>query len=1455
MRKKLLTGMAAGLFLWVGAPSQAGTFVHNLNSDPSADITFVGDARWVDTGSFDGTGYISLTDAENSKLASIILPDFDQGGSISSFQAKLKLRMGGGTVGGTIADGFSFNLTSPDDPDLVSGTAVGEEGTTTGLVIALDTFDNGSEAPALDVKLDNVLIARARAVGPSTLLDPIFADAQGRGLVLDTPGVDWADLVINLNADGALTVSWKGLEIFTNLPTGYRGRPGRFMLGARTGGVNANHWVDNIDVTTSTATAGGPHVSAFKPRAHGGTGSRTSIELAVTDGATALDPATINLKLDGATVAHSVAKQGTVSTVSFAPAELVVGSTHTVELSYSDNGNPAAASSYSFRFWVSSPFAPNTLFIEAEDFNFGHGLWIKDRPIGMTGVYPGGDYQDLGDGIDGTVGDGSDLGIDYFEVNKGNDQAVYRPGTGVEAGKRNGPAGLNRLDFDVQINHVVGWSDAGDWLNFTRQFPALAVGKGYKVYARLASGGADEAAQLDLVTSGATTTTQTLTKLGEFRAPATGGWDTWHLVPLKDSAGNETFIKISGERTLRFTVLPGNLDFDYLAFVPTDVPALLPPAVSSTTPAANSFAAPDQTITVVITDRDTKVVANTIKLFVDDVDVTSASTITDTAEGATISYKPATLFPPNSSHKFKLTFEDNDSPPQLLVSEVNFAVGAYKIVPGSSASKPGDVNTALPGFRARIHQMAIQRFPGDANLSANAERQLANGYIDPATGQPYENLADLSSAEADGIFNVPDFINWTGDPTEAGNFTTGNGFTDQPIPGIPGSTGSTDSIAAEILTFLDLAAGTYRFGVNSDDGFKVTVGPNPRDAFSPVLGIFDGGRGAADTLFDFYVEASGIYPFRLTWWEGTGGANVEFFMVDTSTGTRTLINNRDAANHVKAYRESSSNPAYVSRLVPAVDQRGVDPDTDIIVELTDAKTIIDSSSVQITLDGNPVNAVVNKNGGVTTATVATGVVLAPLSVHTATLSYKHGSPAETVNQTWTFTVANFPTLPIGIGSAPGSGTASQPGFLVKIHQVDAGAESFNAGDPQNRISRAESQLRGLAVADGGGPRPNVADLSGAGTDGLFTITGLINWSGDGDPAGPDPAGNFNANNNYPDGPIPGIPGTTGHTDYIAGELRTYVEFPTAGIYRMGVNSDDGFRVSPAEAGGRDGVIHIDSPADISGPIYTIEAGSNWAVPLVEIGSVSGEVVLADPLEGCQALVNAEAVKGKIVLMYRGTCRFDNKAAHAKKAGAIGVIISQILRAGQVRSPLEMGGDPTLGALPILGQAIRIDIPVTMVPLPDGDKMKAKLSGGTKVMVKMGYETTTLGSFDAGRGASDTIFTFNVPQAGVYPFRCVWYEGGGGANLEWFSVTRAGDRVLLNDVAQGGLKTFRARTFTQPRPEFTVFRIQGGNLHLEWTGGGTLELSDQVTGPWVDTGLTSPVEGAIDRPARFGRIKR
>jgi hypothetical protein len=161
----------------------------------------------------------------------------------------------------------------------------------------------------------------------------------------------------------------------------------------------------------------------------------------------------------------------------------------------------------------------------------------------------------------------------------------------------------------------------------------------------------------------------------------------------------------------------------------------------------------------------------------------------------------------------------------------------------------------------------------------------------------------------------------------------------------------------------------------------------------------------------------------------------------------------------------------------------------------------------------------------------------------------------------------------------------------------------------------------------------------------------------------------------------------------------------------------------------------------------------------------------------------------------------------------------------------------------------------MIAKPDGVRIKAALDAGENITVSWALDTTpALGAYDGGRGSSDTIFAVNVLQAGVYPMRCVYFNGGAPGSLEWFTVDSTGKAILLNDTAAGGLKTYQARTFVPPTPPALSVKASGNNVVITFEG--TLQSATNVTGAYSDlAGVTSPYTNAATGSAKFFRAHR
>jgi len=63
------------------------------------------------------------------------------------------------------------------------------------------------------------------------------------------------------------------------------------------------------------------------------------------------------------------------------------------------------------------------------------------------------------------------------------------------------------------------------------------------------------------------------------------------------------------------------------------------------------------------------------------------------------------------------------------------------------------------------------------------------------------------------------------------------------------------------------------------------------------------------------------------------------------------------------------------------------------------------------------------------------------------------------------------------------------------------------------------------------------------------------------------------------------------------------------------------------------------------------------------------------------------------------------------------------------------------------------------------------------------------------GAGELTFTVVVQQAGTYPFRLIWENGGGDSHIEWYTIKADDTKVLVNDLANGGIPAHRALAST------------------------------------------------------------
>lgn len=445
-----------------------------------------------------------------------------------------------------------------------------------------------------------------------------------------------------------------------------------------------------------------------------------------------------------------------------------------------------------------------------------------------------------------------------------------------------------------------------------------------------------------------------------------------------------------------------------------EAPANLPITAVLRSPASLN-AAPDSSILLELEDGSTSIVNGaSISLLLNGTALTPK--IGKSGKITTASVSANGFFPAGSSNGISVVYSDSGAPAQKFTNNFQFIVENYiTLTPSMKVAAPA-IDRTKTGFTIKLRQMDVAR-PGGSTL-ATVRDQLNDKLIDPGTGQPFPDLIDRSQTgfepgsgfKPDGTFTETGVINYNQDAlgvgAEMGVFV-GPAVPDKPIPGIPGTSAITDYIALQARTVLDLKAGVYRFGVNSDDGFGVTAGPNPQDAFALLAGAFNADRGQGTTEFSVAVAEDGLYPIELIYWETGGGAEVEFFSTDRTSGQRILINDKANANSIKGFQPpaASASLATVTSVKPQPGAVSVPKNTSLTITIADGASPIASSSIKLTLDGAAISPTVSKAGAVTTITYKPASDLQALSTHTVGLQFSDSAtPPNARSESYSFVV-------------------------------------------------------------------------------------------------------------------------------------------------------------------------------------------------------------------------------------------------------------------------------------------------------------------------------------------------------------------------------------------------------------------------------------------------------------------
>ena len=582
---------------------------------------------------------------------------------------------------------------------------------------------------------------------------------------------------------------------------------------------------------------------------------------ASTQGGNSLPPEGFLLELNGEDVSSGVTVSGSPQARQAVYTGLQANTVYTGQIIVRDQAGRGSTNRLSFDTFTRA----GAVVIEAEDYNFSGGSFV-DNPV-VWGL-----AEQLGL-----------AGTDYLDtVEFANGNSVYRSGDPV--GTANTTDYL-REEFansglpDVHVDEI----NAGEWLNYTRTLPA---GR-YHIHVRAGSAGA-QPLRIDRVTGDRTQPNQATAQIGSIRLPNTGTPNAFAYGTLSDVLGRPLAVGLSGVTTLRLTAptAANNLNINYIVLAPA-TGAAEPQVTASPGPGATGVS-PAVTLRALVYDGASPIAPGSVKLALDGNDVTGGSSIVDTPEGVSVTHKPAAPLTRDAVHTVRIEYAGGSV-------EWSFTTANPPLIPGSYATAPGSGRNA--GINVQIH---AGRQDADIALfqttNARAEDQLAGRLIDPATSQPFANEA---AGANNGRLIETSGINYSQLADGVGAFVD-----DKPFPNLDPF--DWNHIALAGTAYLELPVGVYRMGVRSDDGFRVSVGTT-FDTPELRLGEFEGGRGTAATEFEFLVERSGVYAFRLVYYEGNGGADVEWYTTDLETGVSHLVGG-PTAGAIRAYTAREGSP-------------------------------------------------------------------------------------------------------------------------------------------------------------------------------------------------------------------------------------------------------------------------------------------------------------------------------------------------------------------------------------------------------------------------------------------------------------------------------------------------------------------------------------------------------------------
>src|SRR5437867_2139368 len=236
-----------------------------------------------------------------------------------------------------------------------------------------------------------------------------------------------------------------------------------------------------------------------------------------TQGTNSLPPGGFQMRLNGVDVSSGLNVGGTSQSRSVTYTNLATNTIYQGQIIISDQAGRSSTNKLLFDTFVES----SGVLVEAEDYNNSSGQFSDNPP-------PGGYFGLVGTAL-----------VDYFDTTD-TSFGTYRDGDAVDT-QTGGDTLRAKYSEAGAADYDVGLVAAGEWLNYTRTFPA----GGYRAILR-ASATAAQSLLLDRVTGDRTQPNQTTTSLGTFSITPTGRLNIYGYTQLSDASGNALTLDLSG---------------------------------------------------------------------------------------------------------------------------------------------------------------------------------------------------------------------------------------------------------------------------------------------------------------------------------------------------------------------------------------------------------------------------------------------------------------------------------------------------------------------------------------------------------------------------------------------------------------------------------------------------------------------------------------------------------------------------------------------------------------------------------------------------------------------------------------------------------------------------------------------------------------------------------------------